>query len=1751
MILDSYNNNNHNNKNSTIKTKLLSTTTTTIDATTTVDSTNLRNHRLVKKDLKNLINTNKFQSLSSNIFNSKLITTNNKSIINEDDVDVDENMMDKTTTSSSSSSSATSSDGEEMVAGDNTVSNTLKNSPDSHDVQTPPTPQQQSQQQQQQKQTKPPIESGKMSSDHHQNNHHHHHKNDSNLADLIKRLKCQITQLQDLVTQKDKKIIDLNEKLDQQSDYDDIKRELSMVRNELSHFGPMVTLDPITSITTADDDDDDIDNNDNQNDIDDNDRPLSPTTIITTDSDIKNLNNSNNNHNQRNSHHQHHHHHNQHQTSPPTTTSSMFNPFNFPPLQSLGNVESFGSLLGEEIANSYAKVMAAAAIASSNSSSSNNNHHSNNNNNNKTNHSSSSHCSNHSNNNNNNNNNNGNNNNNPVDSPSQLLNGDIGSSGGGGNETLELDKSNVESASTTPTASAMICSMDGAEPLTHSPLGATTVTELGLIPNNYSHNIFYDKLQHQLRCNVEKYMNETLNTLQISRYVRELLSVHNIGQRLFAKYVLGLSQGTVSELLSKPKPWDKLTEKGRDSYRKMHAWSTDDRCINLLKMMVPRKEYGSYLGKDSNSYNKQDETSGAEERIAQILSEAQRSMKGVTPLNRQELLAQSFINGDSIAASMAATAKSMADLKDLKNTVNDTISDNGSDRDENKSETQSLCDRKSPSSLMNPTAMATISNFYKNINDPILNERSINNHTPVRHTPSKLIDNTEEASELIRLYQAMIGQQIEEGLRNPQNYDDIRNVIALHQELSRLNPFIVQQSNPEMIARLFSSGILNGANYLNGLPLALDPTLQSSGNQFSDNPIRKLSPIDSPQQQRESSAHQESPRIKIDNLLSQMKTDSASPSHNGNSSSTGHPCPLNSASTNAVFNNANDSPDDLAASPLQRIQSITNSLLSQSSLPSLPSQPPRPAKAVLPPITQQQFDQYNNLNTEDIVKRVKEQLSQYSISQRLFGESVLGLSQGSVSDLLARPKPWHMLTQKGREPFIRMKMFLEDDNAIHKLVASQYKIAPEKLMRTGNFVSGPGIPPTAIPGMNQTAVIAPPTPQLPDSPQSLPQLNVLPTSTVSTTKNSSNSIKGSNAPDFPIKYEQSLSPSSVDNSIRSNTSSPDLASSITTVPSPTPVTSSPSLSMRSRLSAAYNMSNNLLRPVMNQPPNNYMQPSVYELAALTSDLDTQNITTRIKETLMAHNIGQKIFGEVVLGLSQGSVSELLSKPKPWHMLSIKGREPFIRMQLWLNDTNNIDKLQTLKNERREANKRRRTHLDESLPNFKPFDNQLLNQFPNFGQLNSLSKNMMASPGATGTGFGLSPLTTGQPVVKKARILFTEEQKEALRVAFSMDPYPSSATAEFLAKELNLSIRTITNWFHNHRMRLKQINSSASSSNDQDSSNPATAAGYNIGRDNVLFDQNKFRQLLSHRLSDIKQRSNNLSNNSNHGNNVNDNSNQFGSSAIFPSSQNSPPSNHRMKYSPSMFQTQSIYSNNTNSCSSPGSSSSFHEEEDLGTLDLNKLDSTGRSSMHDDSDDGCRDTGDDDDNDDVPLAGNTDAISTANNQQQSKQRSTSKHHHRSGSSRRKPQNVMSSSSRRKAAQPQQWVAPVNPSTLIADDDYIDDEFVDDDDFTTGDKQLSSNNNNNNQDLNNGATYDNQDDDDGYMVDKPNDDQQIDDDDDDDEDLQKTDNEEYEDDEDDDSPSFKKHKSSHSSNQLSSQSSSTAISKSNIIQQECVQ
>lgn len=55
-----------------------------------------------------------------------------------------------------------------------------------------------------------------------------------------------------------------------------------------------------------------------------------------------------------------------------------------------------------------------------------------------------------------------------------------------------------------------------------------------------------------------------------------------------------------------------------------------------------------------------------------------------------------------------------------------------------------------------------------------------------------------------------------------------------------------------------------------------------------------------------------------------------------------------------------------------------------------------------------------------------------------------------MSDLLARPKPWPLLTSKGREPFIRMRMFLDDpDSTVRRLVSTQYRVSADKLLRSG------------------------------------------------------------------------------------------------------------------------------------------------------------------------------------------------------------------------------------------------------------------------------------------------------------------------------------------------------------------------------------------------------------------------------------------------------------------------------------------------------------------------------------------------------------------------------------------------------------------------------------------------------------------------------------------------------------------------------
>uniref|UniRef100_A0A3B3YF25 One cut domain family member n=1 Tax=Poecilia mexicana TaxID=48701 RepID=A0A3B3YF25_9TELE len=215
-----------------------------------------------------------------------------------------------------------------------------------------------------------------------------------------------------------------------------------------------------------------------------------------------------------------------------------------------------------------------------------------------------------------------------------------------------------------------------------------------------------------------------------------------------------------------------------------------------------------------------------------------------------------------------------------------------------------------------------------------------------------------------------------------------------------------------------------------------------------------------------------------------------------------------------------------------------------------------------------------------------------------------------------------------------------------------------------------------------------------------------------------------------------------------------------------------------------------LKPLSEDPSGGESQPgtplplpghsglSIQEMVAMSPELDTYAITKKVKEVLTDNNLGQRLFGETILGLTQGSVSDLLARPKPWHKLSLKGREPFVRMQLWLQDPHSVEKLMDMKRLEKKAYMKRRL---SSLSDGHSVDGVL--------------------PGPDYMQGSQSPV--GQQQLKKPRVVLGPEEKEALKKAYQQKPYPSPKTIEELASQLNLKTSTVINWFHNYRSRIRR------------------------------------------------------------------------------------------------------------------------------------------------------------------------------------------------------------------------------------------------------------------------------------------------------------------------------------------------------------
>ncbi|XP_013376004.1 PREDICTED: protein CASP [Chinchilla lanigera] len=747
---------------------------------------------------------------------------------------------------------------------------------------------------------------------------------------------------------------------------------------------------------------------------------------------------------------------------------------------------------------------------------------------------------------------------------------------------------------------------------------------------------------------------EEIDTAEIARQVKEQLIKHNIGQRIFGHYVLGLSQGSVSEILARPKPWNKLTVRGKEPFHKMKQFLSDEQNIlalrsiqgrqrenpgqslNRLFQEVPKRRNGS----EGNITTRiRASETGSDEAIKSILEQAKRELQVQKTEPAQPSSASSSGNSDDAIRSILQQA-----------------------RREMEAQQAALDPALKPAPLSQPDLALLTPKLLSASPMP-----TVSSYSPLAISLKKTPSAPEASASALPNTPALKKEAQDVPTLDPQGTTDAAQGVLRHvkNELGRgggwkdhwWSPAQPERRNPtsseETKVEEATGGKEKGGS--GSQPRAERSQLQGPSSEY----WKEWPNAESPYSQS----------------------------------------------------------SELSLTGASRSETPQN-----SPLPSSPIVPmAKPTKPSVPPLTPEQYEiyMYQEVDTIELTRQVKEKLAKNGICQRIFGEKVLGLSQGSVSDMLSRPKPWSKLTQKGREPFIRMQLWL-------------------------NGELGQGVLP--VQGQPQGPVL-----------HSVTSLqDPLQQGCVSSESTPKTSASCSPAPESPMSSSESVK------SLTELVQQPCPPIETSKDGKPPEPNDPPTLDSQ---------------PTTPLPLSGHSSLSIQELVAMSPELDTYGITKRVKEVLTDNNLGQRLFGETILGLTQGSVSDLLARPKPWHKLSLKGREPFVRMQVWLNDPNNVEKLMDMKRmEKKAYMKRRHSSVSDSQP---------------------------CEPPSVGIDYSQGASPQPQHQLKKPRVVLAPEEKEALKRAYQQKPYPSPKTIEELATQLNLKTSTVINWFHNYRSRIRR------------------------------------------------------------------------------------------------------------------------------------------------------------------------------------------------------------------------------------------------------------------------------------------------------------------------------------------------------------
>uniref|UniRef100_A0A3Q2SV87 Homeobox protein cut-like n=1 Tax=Fundulus heteroclitus TaxID=8078 RepID=A0A3Q2SV87_FUNHE len=707
---------------------------------------------------------------------------------------------------------------------------------------------------------------------------------------------------------------------------------------------------------------------------------------------------------------------------------------------------------------------------------------------------------------------------------------------------------------------------------------------------------------------------DQLDTAEIAFQVKEQLLKHNIGQRVFGHYVLGLSQGSVSEILARPKPWRKLTVKGKEPFIKMKQFLSDEQNILALRTIQVRQR--------SITPRIRTPETGSDDAIRNILEQAKKEIQSQRD-------GKSSLNSSSGRISNGAGSSSDETIKNILEQA----------RREMEAQQQALMEMEA----CGRSSTASSGVQVERLGPP---ERSRVLPLPIS------IKQEEGGCVAVCMASSISSPQTPLSVLSPAAF--VQNIIRkVKSEIGEAGTYFDQHWSQERGAMILGGG--GGSRPFS----SVSPSLSSS----SSGPPTLPRPW---------------PRLENGDGLANSEEVSNADDELG----LGRPEVKVESDTSVSGESPGPGPGRLSY---------------------YPAYIPRALKPTVPPLTPEQYEMYmyREVDTIELTRQVKEKLAKNGICQRIFGEKVLGLSQGSVSDMLSRPKPWSKLTQKGREPFIRMQLWLLD----------QLGQSLNQPSNQGHTQKSP-----------VTAQSSPSPPPSPAESHPSPLVESVSLSLESSKENQQPESLGLGLPGHP---EGGKSTSSLMG--------------------------------------------------LHQPTTPL---GIQELVAMSPELDTYAITKKVKEVLTDNNL-QRLFGETILGLTQGSVSDLLSRPKPWHKLSLKGREPFVRMQLWLNDPHNVDKLRVMKKMEKKYLKRRYGLLSTGSDSDSPS-----------------TRSECVSPALAS--LDLCPFSQA----KKPRVVLGAEEKEALRKAYLQEPYPSQNTIEMLASQLRLKTNTVINWFHNYQLANK-------------------------------------------------------------------------------------------------------------------------------------------------------------------------------------------------------------------------------------------------------------------------------------------------------------------------------------------------------------